>query len=78
MAKEITGNFMKLTVKVKYHGKFYFVNKAKLNYTLNKIGMQAKFDFTNEDMKDFLSKNRLLYTEFLEFISDCVRAEGEI
>lgn len=78
MTKEIVGNLMKTTVKVSYHGKFYFVNKARLNYTLNKMGMQAKFDFTNEDMKNFLSKNKLLYTEFLEFISDCVRDEGEI
>ena len=78
MTKEITGNLMKITVKVSYHGKFYSVNKARLNYTLNKMGMQAKFDFTNEDMKNFLSKNKLLYTEFLEFISDCVRDEGEI
>ena len=65
-------SFVKKTVVVKYHGKFYYINKARLNSTLNKMGMRARFDFVNENMKDFLLKNKLLYTEFLEFISDFV------
>lgn len=58
------------TTKLKHHKRIYFVNKAKLNYTLNKMGMFGKFNFSNEDLKEFLFKHRLLYTEFLEHISD--------
>ena len=68
--KMLQESFVKKTVVVKYHGKFYYINKARLNSTLNKMGMRARFDFVNENIKDYLLKNKLLYTEFLEFISD--------
>lgn len=57
-------------VKVRHHNRIYFVNKAKLNYTLNKMGMFAKFNYVNEDLREYLFRQRLLYTEFLEHISD--------
>lgn len=65
---------IKKCVKVKHHGRVYFVNKAKLNYTLNKMGMFAKFNYTDEDLREYLFRQRLLYTEFLEHISDSFKA----
>ncbi len=65
-------SYLAKTVEVKHHGRLYFVNKAKLNFILNKIGMYAKFNFLNDDLRDFLFQNRLLYTEFLQYISDGV------
>ena len=66
-------SYVKNTLKVKHHGRLYFVSKAKLNYILNRIGMRAKFDFINEDLREFLFKSKLLYTEFLLHISDGVK-----
>ena len=60
-------------VKIKHHGRVYFVNKAKLNYTLNKMGLYAKFNYTKEDLREFLFRQRFLYTEFHEHISDGFR-----
>ena len=53
--KMLRESFVKKTVVVKYHGKFYYINKARLNSTLNKMGMRARFDFVNENIKDILS-----------------------
>ena len=53
--KMLRESFVKKTVVVKYHGKFYYINKARLNSTLNKMGMRARFDFVNENIKDYLS-----------------------
>ncbi len=66
-------SYLKKALKIKHHGRLYFVNRAKLNFVLSKIGICKKFDFLNEDLKDFLSKNKLLYTEFLYHVSDSVR-----
>ena len=57
--KMLRESFVKKTVVVKYHGKFYYINKARLNSTLNKMGMRARFDFVNENIKDYLLKNKL-------------------
>ena len=67
-------SLVKKPVVVKYHGKLYYINRGKLNNTLNRMGMCAKFDFVDENMRDFLVQNKLLYTEFLESI----REYGEI
>ncbi len=66
-------SYLKKAVKVRHHGRLYFVNKAKLSFVLSKIGVCKKFDFLNENLKDFLSKNKLLYTEFLHHVSDSVK-----
>lgn len=66
--------FSKKAIKLRHHSRVYFVSKAKLNYALNKMGMYGKFNFHNISLKEFLFENRLLYTEFLEHISDFWKA----
>ena len=65
--------YFKKVVKIRHHGKLYFVNKDKLNYIFNRIGVCKKFDFVNVNLRDYLIKNKFLYTEFLNYVSDTVK-----
>ncbi len=66
-------SYLKKALKIKHHGKLYFVNKKKLNFVLGKIGIKDKFNFNKNNLKDFLFENRLLYTEFLQYVSDGIK-----
>lgn len=66
-------SYIKRAVKIKHHGRIYFVNKTRLKYILERIGINKKINFLNDDLREFLFKNKFLYTEFLQFISDGVK-----
>ncbi len=64
------GQFLMRVIKLQFHKKIYSINIKKLNSVLEKIGAHKFFDEKSQDIKDFLFGQKLLYTEFLEFISD--------